>query len=436
MKSFQLGRRRFLKETAAGALGVGLGTPGAWAAPGSGGQETGPAKIKEYRVLGRTGFKVSDLGAGSIADDGVLAAALDSGVNYIDSGESYPGHHRVISQAMRGRDRKSVFITTKLEPKEDLSRENFLRRTRKCLEEIRTEYVDCLMLHMPEKAALVTTEGFHAAMRELKAEGRVRFVGISHHGSFWYREPAETMEKVLLTEAEDGRFDVMLMAYNFLQINQAEHILEVCRAKNIGTAIMKSTPIATYYTMKARIEQLQKDNKPVEDWAAEGLRRYQDKADRAEDFIRKHNLRDPQEIQDAALRFVLGNPNVGTICGRVKTYDELERFVRLSGTRLDTADAARLDSYKEGCGELYCRHACGQCEPSCPQGVPVNTIMRYHQYFAAQSREKEAMMNYASIPGVKADACANCPGHCEAACPYHVPIQGMLIMAHTQLSMP
>jgi predicted aldo/keto reductase-like oxidoreductase len=62
--------------------------------------------------------------------------------------------------------------------------------------------------------------------------------------------------------------------------------------------------------------------------------------------------------------------------------------------------------------------------------------MRYHQYFAAQSREKEAMMNYASIPGVKAEACANCPGHCEAACPYHVPIQGMLIMAHTQLSMP
>jgi predicted aldo/keto reductase-like oxidoreductase len=436
MKSFQLGRRRFLKETAAGALGVGIGAQGAWAAPGSGGQETGPAKIKEYRVLGRTGFKVSDLGAGSIADDGVLAAALNSGVNYIDSGESYPGHHRVISQAMRGRDRKAVFITTKLEPKEDLSRENFLRRTRKCLEEIRTEYVDCLMLHMPEKADLVTTEGFHAAMRELKAEGRVRFVGISHHGSFWYREPAETMEKVLLTAAEDGRFDVMLMAYNFLQINQAEHILEVCRAKNIGTAIMKSTPIATYYTMKARIEQLQKDNKPVEDWAAEGLRRYQDKADRAEDFIRKHNLRDPQAIQDAALRFVLGNPNVGTICGRLKTYDELERFVRLSGTRLDAADAARLDSYKEGCGELYCRHACGQCEPSCPQGVPVNTIMRYHQYFAAQSREKEAMMNYASIPGVKADACANCPGHCEAACPYHVPIQGMLIMAHTQLSMP
>ncbi len=436
MKKFQLGRRRFLKETAAGALGAGIGVQGAWAATGSGVQEPGPAKIKEYRVLGRTGFKVSDLGAGSIADDGVLAAALDSGVNYIDSGESYPGHHRVISQAMRGRDRKSIFITTKLEPKEDLSKENFLRRTRQCLEELRTDYVDCLMLHMPEKAELVTNEGFHGAMRELKAEGRVRFVGISHHGSFWYREPAETMEKVLLTAAEDGRFDMMLMAYNFLQIDQAEHVLEVCRSKNIGTAIMKSTPIATYYTMKARVEQLQKENKPVEDWAAEGLRRYQDKADRAEGFIRKHNLRNPQEIQEAALRFVLGNPNVGTICGRVKTYEELERFVRLSGTRLDVADAARLESYREGCGELYCRHACGKCEPACPQGVPVNTIMRYHQYFAAQSREKEAMLNYASIPGVKADVCANCPGHCEAACPYHVPIQGMLLMAHTQLSMP
>jgi len=244
-------------------------------------------------------------------------------------------------------------------------------------------------------------------------------------------------ERMLRLEwAEDGRFDVILMAYNFLQIDQAEHVLEVCRSKNIGTAIMKSTPIATYYTMKARVEQLQKENKPVDDWAAEGLRRYQDKADRAEGFIRKHNLRNPQEIQNAALRFVLGNPNVGTICGRVKTYEELDRFIRLSGTRLGAAESAKLDSYKEGCGELYCRHACGRCEPACPHGVPVNTIMRYHQYFAAQSREKEAMLNYASIPGVKADVCSNCPGHCEAACPYNVPIQGMLLMAHTQLSMP
>jgi len=434
-RKMQMGRRRFLKETAAGALGAGIAAQDAWAAD-SERQAQEPLKIKEYRVLGRTGFKVSDIGAGSIQDDGVLRAALDAGINYMDTGEEYPGHHRIISRAIKGLNRKSLFICTKLIVKDDTSKEGFLTRARKCLEEMQTDYVDCLMMHLPEKAETLKTEGFHAAMTELKAEGRVRFVGASHHGSFWYQDPAESMEKVFLAAADDGRFDTFLLAYNFLQMDQSERVLDACRAKNIGTAIMKSSPIAIYYSMKERVEKLQREKKEVSAFAAEGLRRYQDKADRAEKFIRVHNLQNPQEIQDAAVRFVLGNPNVSTVCCLAKTYDEIERFISLSGTKLGPADTARLEAYREGCGDLYCRHACGVCEPACPRGVPVNTIMRYYQYFAAQRREKEAMLYYADIPGARADACAGCPGHCEAACPYGVPIQGMLLMAHSQLSMP
>jgi predicted aldo/keto reductase-like oxidoreductase len=62
--------------------------------------------------------------------------------------------------------------------------------------------------------------------------------------------------------------------------------------------------------------------------------------------------------------------------------------------------------------------------------------MRYHQYFAAQRREREAMELYAEIAGHNAEVCRECPGYCEAACPYHVSIQGMLLVAHADLSMP
>jgi len=431
----RIGRRRFLKQTAAGALGAGIAGRGAWA--GDGGRQTQDSrKIKDYRVFGRTGFKVSDIGAGTIQDDGVLRAALEAGVNYLDTGEEYPGHHKIISRAIKGLDRKSLFICTKIMVKDDKSKEGFISRTRKCLEDMQTEYVDCLMMHMPEKVEFLKTEGFHAAMTELKAEGRVRSVGASHHGSFWYTEPAESMETVLMAAVEDGRFDALLLAYNFLQMDQSERVLNACKAKNIGTVIMKASPIAIYYSMKERVEKLQKENKEVSAFAAEGLRRYQDKADRAEKFIREHNLHNPQEIQDAAVRFVLGNPNVSSVCCLPKTYDDMDRFVLLSGTRLNSAETARLEAYKTGCGELYCRHACGLCEPACPRGVPVNTIMRYNQYYAGQRREKEAMLYYAAIPGPRADACADCPGHCEAACPYGVPVQGMLLTAHGQLSMP
>lgn len=430
----RLGRRQFFRTSALGALGAGLIAQVKAAEDQTAPQQ--PPRIKEYRVLGRTGFKVSDLSCGSIQEEGVLRAALDAGMNFIDTAEQYPGHHRVVGKAIKGLDRKSVFIASKIEVQEDKTKDGFLKRTRKALEELQVDFLDCMMMHMPEKVETLKTEGFHAAMQELKAEGRVKFVGVSNHGSFWFRDPEETMEKVLLAAAEDGRFDIFLMAYNFLRKDQAEHVLEVCREKKIGTALMKTTPVAIYHSLKTRIEEMEKKKEEVHPLYAEGLTRYKEKFEAAQEFIIRYNLQNPDEIRDAAVRFVLSNPDVSTICCLVKTYAELESFLRLSGKRLKSPDVAKLDAYREGCGGLYCRHACGECEPSCPRGVPVNTIMRYQQYFAAQGREKEAMGLYAAIPGVRAEACRDCQGSCEKACPYGVPIQGMLLVAHDVLTLP
>jgi predicted aldo/keto reductase-like oxidoreductase len=433
-----LNRRSFLKSSAFGVLGAGASMRSRLSQTNkndSSGQDSSFPSVRNYRTLGRTNFKVSDIGAGSIQDKGVLGTALDAGVNYIDTAEQYPGHHKVVGEAIKGRDRKSIFITTKIQILKDKSKQGFLRRARKCLEELDTDYVDCIMIHMAETVETLKTPGFHEAMSELKAEGRVRFVGVSNHGSFWFRDPEETMEKVLLSAAEDGRFDVFLMAYNFLKMDQSEKVLEVCRQKNIGTAIMKATPVAIYYNLKNSVERMQKENKKVNPLYADGLKRYKDKVDRAEDFIQKHNLENPEEIKAAAIRFVLDNPNVSTVCCLAKTYTELEQFLSLSGKPLSLRDKEKLFLYEKGCGDLYCRHACGLCEPHCPNGVPVNTIMRFSHYFNAQDRERDAIQKYASIPGTNAEACQDCPGFCEKACPYQVPVQGMLLMAHDSLSL-
>lgn len=433
-----LNRRSFLKSSTFGVLGAGaymrsrLSQTNKSYSPD---QDSPFPLVRKYRTLGRTNFKVSDIGAGSIQDKGVLGTALDAGVNYIDTAEQYPGHHKVVGEAIKGRDRKSIFITTKIQILKDKSKQGFLRRARKCLEELDTEYVDCIMIHMAETVETLKTPGFHEAMDELKAEGRVRFVGVSNHGSFWFRDPEETMEKVLLSAAEDGRFDVFLMAYNFLKMDQSQKVLEVCGKKRIGTAIMKATPVAIYYNLKSSVERMQKDNKKVNPLYAAGLKRYKDKVDRAEAFIQEHHLENPEEIKAAAVRFVLDNPNVSTVCCLAKTYTELEQFLSLSGKSLTLRDQEKLSLYEEGCGGLYCRHACGLCEPSCPHGVPINTIMRYSHYFNAQGREREAIQKYADIPGANAGACHECPGFCEKACPYGVPVQGMLLAAHDSLSL-
>ena len=437
-KKLEIGRREFFKSAAFGIAGAAVpvrAARGEAKVQDAQSTEKTTPKIKEHRILGRTGFQVSDLATGYIQDFGVFSAMLDAGVNYIDTGESYPGSHKLIGRVLKGRDRKKIFLTSKMQPEGDITKEGFLKRARKCLEDLETDYFDCMMLHMPERVEVLKTEGFHAAMRELKAEGRVRFLGVSHHGSFWFRDPEETMDRILLAAVEDGRFDVFLMAYNFLQMDRGEQVIQAAKEKKVGITLMKTKPVGTYSLLKSRIEQLEKEGKEVDPLFREGLARYKDIADRAETFIKKYNLQNPEEVKEAALRFALTNPDVHTVCCSAKTYAEAEQFIRQSGSRLSEKDVVTLARYKEACGALYCRHACGVCEPECHRGVPVNTIMRYHHYFAAQGREKEAMLKYARIPGARAEECGHCPGYCEKACPFGVPIQGLLLLAHDQLTL-
>jgi aryl-alcohol dehydrogenase-like predicted oxidoreductase len=202
-----------------------------------------------------------------------------------------------------------------------------------------------MMMHLPDKVETLKHEGFHAALKQLKAEGRIRHLGISHHGSFWFRDPETPLDKVLLAAAEDGRFDVFLFAYNFLQMDQAEKVLQVCKEKKIGTALMKSTPVYKYHILKSRLDKLEKEKKEIHPLYKEGLTRFKDKADRAEQFIEKYDLKNPDEIREAAIRFVLDNPKVNTVCCSINTYDELERILPLSGSKLSDWDKAKLAAH-------------------------------------------------------------------------------------------
>lgn len=61
--------------------------------------------------------------------------------------------------------------------------------------------------------------------------------------------------------------------------------------------------------------------------------------------------------------------------------------------------------------------------------------MRFDYYFQEKNREKYAMEQYASLNSSKANLCYNCPGYCESVCPFHVPIRGLLAVAHRNLTL-
>jgi aryl-alcohol dehydrogenase-like predicted oxidoreductase len=434
-----LSRRKFLKTSVLGIIGSGTISR----AKGLNVREQEASevpKIKEYRTLGRTDFKVSDISAGVTTDVSLLNALLDSGINYIDTSESYGGGRieETVGEAIRNRNRKSLFITTKTVDhsstrrfsKDDVTKEGFLRRIRRSLERLQTDYIDCIMFADVKTVDSYKQEGFHSAVKQLKEEGRVKYVGISYHGFEWQEDRKETMDKILLTAAEDGRFDVMLLVYNFLKQDISEQVLRVCREKNIGTTLMKTEPARLYYGVKQWIEDQEKKGEEVEEGVRKTYSELKEKLDKGQGFYKEYNLKTLAEIRDAAIRFVLSNPDVNTACISFRNYDDLNDYIRLSGSRLATNDKALLSAYSQNFGSLYCRHACGLCESECPHKVPVNAIMRYDHYFEAQGREKYAMKNYAALPTAKADKCLSCYGPCQNACPYGVLVQGLLIHAH------
>jgi predicted aldo/keto reductase-like oxidoreductase len=405
-------------------------------APQEHGRKEAP-RIRRYRTLGRTGWKVSDISSGDPNDMGVLGYLLDCGVNYFDTAESYRGGRgeRMFGEALGGRSRKSVFITTKLEIGSNRSKDHLIGRMRKCLERLRSDYVDCMMIHMPPNVNDLLTPGFHEAIAEMKREGRVRFCGVSHHGSYYDDTIREPMQRVMLAAIEDGRFDLILPVYNFLNEHDGDRILTEASKKGVGTIVMKSNPVGHYYDFKTKVESLQKKSGERYEYYSRMMEKANEKAELAKRFIANHGLDNPDAVRDAAIRYVISNENVGTVILTFRTFGDVERFVGLSGTVLEDGDRGMLDDYREHFGDLYCRHACGRCEPSCPHGVPVNTIMRYHHYFDAQGREKEAMTEYARLPAQRADLCRNCEGWCERACPYGVPIKGLLCISHETLTL-
>jgi predicted aldo/keto reductase-like oxidoreductase len=442
-ESLNISRRSFL--AAGGAAVAGAAVP---VSAGAQLVEPDGARIKSYRTLGRTGFKVSDISMGGAASDAnVVRFAYDSGINYIDTAESYGNgeNERMIGEAMQFMDRKKLFITTKLQVKEETTEKEILDRFAKCLGRMKTEYADALYMHSVTNTAMIDHAGFHAAIKKLKADGRVRHAGISSHGP---RGEGDSMEKVLCMAAEDGRFDLMLLVYNFMNFEEGEKILAACKKHNVGTTAMKTAPGAV------KPDPFDPEN-PSEDYAKylknmeEGGMSHEDAVARIEGWIKeqeesydktkpfreKHKITEHQQLRAHAVQWVLGNPDMHTVCLSLDDFAGIHSHVALSGSKLARAGEAMLDDYRLAYNGLYCRHGCNQCVAACAHNLPVSTIMRYSYYFVGQGREKLAMSKYSRLDGANGALCLTCDGQCGGACPHGVSIRANLLAAHKLLTL-
>lgn len=439
----EMSRRAFLATGGAAAAASGLSLP--VRAEDSGERP----KIVSFRTLGRTGFHVSDVSMGGAADQAnVFRYAYDHGVNYFDAAESYNNGatEKALGEALQHMDRSKVFITTKLHFEASETEEGILDRFTKCQERLRTDMVDALFIHSARDVGILDHGGFHGAVKRLKQDGRLRFTGVSCHGP--RGQEGDSMAKILTTAAADGRFDLMLLVYNFMNSDEGEQVLAACKEHGVGTTAMKTAPgtveadpydpenpskeWAEYIERRMqRGDSREQVEKRIRDWIAEQEETYREAAP----FMEEHGISTRNDLHIAAVKWALSNPGLHTACIGFEDFDAIDRLIPVSGTQLTRRESRALDHYRLARSSSYCRHGCTACVAACPEAVPVSTVMRYAYYFTEQGREKLAMTKYLRLTGGGSSPCTACSGHCVGACPHGVNIQSNLLRAHGLLTL-
>ena len=155
-----------------------------------------------YKQFGKTDMKVSELTIGTWAIGGAfwgdvdkkdcikaIHAMLDHGVNMVDTapGYNFGESERVVVEALQGK-REQVYITTKTalyNDKEkgyvkDGRRETIVRLCEESLQNLRTDYIDLLVIHWPDTDHNAPIEETMDALNMLKKAGKIRYIGVSN----------------------------------------------------------------------------------------------------------------------------------------------------------------------------------------------------------------------------------------------------------------
>ncbi|MER3399821.1 MAG: aldo/keto reductase [Thermoflexus sp.] len=215
----------------------------------------------EYRTLGRTGMKVSALCLGTMtfgwtADEAtahrILSAAVDLGINFIDTADIYPYwapgawaglSEEIIGRWRKGRRREDLVIATKVRgpmgpgPNDQgLSRKHLFEAVEGSLRRLGTDYIDLYQVHWPDEETPL--EETLRALDDLVRQGKVRYIGASNF-------PAWLLCKALWISDKHGwaRFDSLQPHYNLLHRAEFEReLMPLCRDQGLG--VIPYSPLA------------------------------------------------------------------------------------------------------------------------------------------------------------------------------------------------
>lgn len=364
-----------------------------------------------YRELGRTGLRVSEIGLGCEGFIGMqpeeaqaaFEQAFAAGVNCMDLYSPNPQLHGYVARALRGQRERLIlqghlctvwqdgqYKATRSLPEVKMAFEAMLQN-------LETDYVDIGMIHYVDSVALwrqIEENGILDYALELKRQGRIRHIGVSSHNP-----------EAALAAINSGHIEVLMFSVNpcydlqpadedveklWAEESYAEPLLnlepkrqqlyEACQRMGVGITVMKAFGGG----------DLLSDDSP---------------AGRALTVCQ-------------CLQYALDRPGVAAVMSGAHSAAELADSLHYA-----QADAAERD-YTAAFAQFpkiswrgHCMY-CGHCAP-CPQGIDVAMVTKLLNLAKAQGEIPETVReHYAALP-VKAGACIGC-GACTGRCPFFV----------------
>ena len=207
------------------------------------------ARDMQYTTFGRTGLKVSvaGLGCGGFSRLGqghgstvaqsvdVVRAALDCGVNFLDTAAVY-GTEDIVGQAVKPSERDRLVISTKAQIAhvgELQTPAQVVASLHASLKRLRTERVEVFHLHAvaPQHVDYAIEVIAPALLKERDA-GRIAHLGITETA------PNDHTHETLAKAVPSGLFDVVMVAFHLLHQNARERVFPQTQAHGVGTLLM------------------------------------------------------------------------------------------------------------------------------------------------------------------------------------------------------
>ncbi|NBK78276.1 aldo/keto reductase [bacterium D16-76] len=313
-------------------------------------------------TLGRTGIVSPKNAFGALPIQRVsadyagklLRKAFEAGITFFDTARSYSDSEEKIGLALAD-VREKITIATKTP---STTVEGFWKDLETSLRLLKTDYLDIYQFHNPAFCPKPGDgTGLYEAMLEAKAQGKIRFIGLTNH------RPHVAQEAV-----ESGLYDTLQFPFCYLATDKDIALVNMCKEKDVGFICMKGlsggliTNSAAAYAWQAQFD----NTLPI--W---GVQRESE----LDEFL--SYIDNPPSMEDAEIKAVI----------------EKDREELIGN---------------------FCR-ACGYCMP-CPAGITINQCARMSQLIRRSpsagwlTEESQAMM-------MKIEECLEC-GQCKKKCPY------------------